>query len=161
MTEPEIISYPTYISEVSIYIGRLRDLFNASMNNQAPEYKRGDRSESVNVLGVFGELVFAQYLHQKGLTEFEQAELLQPSPVIAPDFIVNGLRIDVKTIRPDAPDLLVNVDAHLKKSDIDRYVFIQDNNDSTAKMWSFGYNTVSKWPVKNVRYSNAHFKKII
>ena len=57
-----IIEYPPFIHECAVYIGKLRDLYNYDMNEEADRFKRGDRSEQVNILGVKGELIFSYHL---------------------------------------------------------------------------------------------------
>lgn len=160
MDRTGVISYPSYINDVAVYIGSIRNMLNHQMNNQAPSYKRGDKSGSVNTLGVLGELIIAHHLHVTGV-DYEQSSLISASPVIGPDFIVGESKIDVKTINSDAPDLLVNVDAHLKKTCITHYIFVMPRPGNLAFYRVYSYNEVSKWPIKNVLYTNAYFKKLV
>ena len=37
-----VIKYPNYINTVSIYIGKLRDLYNTELNEKNNKYKRGE-----------------------------------------------------------------------------------------------------------------------
>ena len=117
-----LIDYPPFIHECAVYIGKLRDLYNYDMNEEAERFKRGDRSEYVNILGVKGELIYSYYLQSKGI-KHNTAKLLSNRPVSSWDIKIKGInkKIDVKTIRTDAPDLLVNKEAHLKTKDIDTF----------------------------------------
>lgn len=156
-----LIDYPPFIHECAVYIGKLRDLYNYDMNEEAERFKRGDRSEYVNILGVKGELIYSYFLQSKGI-KHNTAKLLSNRPVSSWDIKIKGInkKIDVKTIRTDAPDLLVNKEAHLKTKDIDTYVFVQLINDETARYWVFKYEDVSNWDIKNVKYTDAYYLNI-
>ena len=160
-----VIKYPDYINTTSIYLGKLRDLYNVELNLKNPKYKRGDRSEFVNILGIKGELIVQNFLFQNNI-QFDYSEILSNKPVGSADiYIGNDIRIDVKTIRDDAPDLLVNEEAHNKEKNITHYWFVQPyvhNNKSLtcAGYWIFSKENVDKWEVKPVKYTDAYYKEI-
>lgn len=154
-----VIEYPDFINDVSVYIGKLRDLFNFKLNQNSPSYKRGEHTEFVNILGVKGELIFSNYLHQNNIDHC-LGTLLSHSPLVTCDMIVNGKRIDIKTIRADAQDLLVNKQAHEKLKGIDTYVFVQVQDNNKAQYWVHKYGEINDWKIKNVGYSDAYYKSI-
>lgn len=154
-----IVKYPPYINTVSIFLGKLRDLYNSELNEKDARFKRGNRSEYVNILGIKGELIMQHYLFANN-HEYTAADFLGGGPQKIPDIVVNGCRVDVKTIRTDAPDLLVSVAAHKKGRDISHYCFVQCTDDTTARFWYFSYADVSSWPVKNCKYTDSHYKPI-
>ncbi len=160
-----VIKYPDFINTTSIYLGKLRDLYNVELNLKNPKYKRGERSEFVNILGIKGELIVQEFLFQNGI-QFRYSEILSNKPVGSADiYIGDAIRIDVKTIRDDAPDLLVNEEAHRKEKNITHYWFVQPyahNNKSltSAGYWIFTKEEVDEWEVKLVKYTNAYYKEI-
>jgi len=153
------INYPNFINECAVYIGKLRDLYNYNLNEDNDSFKRGDRSEYVNILGVKGEMIFSYYLQSINIPHTTN-KLLSNTPISDYDIIVGKKKIDIKTIRTDAPDLLVNKDAHNKNKNIDTYVFIQPISKNTVKYWIFKYDEVNTWEIKNVKYSDAYYKEI-
>ena len=142
-----------------MYLGRLRDMHNVTLNSSTEKFNRGDRSGDVNILGVKGELIFAHHLWMLDVN-FMQCDILSGRPVSGADFVLDYVRIDVKTIRADATDLLVNYDAHHKEKDVTHYAFIQITSPGIARYWIHSKDSVSKWKVKNVRYSNAYYRPI-
>jgi len=162
-----VIKYPDYINVVSIYMGKLRDLYNVELNLKNPKYKRGDLSEFVNILGIKGELAVQNFLFQNDIS-FRYSEILSNKPVGSADiFIGEDLRIDVKAIKDGAPDLLVNKDAHEKNKNITHYWFVQPlmnpNNGTdttTANYWIFTKEDVDSWEIKSVKYTDAYYKEI-
>lgn len=150
------VSFPPFINNLSIIVGKLRDLYNSDMNERNARFKRGDRSKHVNVIGIRGELI-AQHLLFMQNVPFESVELLSDKPVKACDIKTPNARIDVKMVRTDAPDLLVNKEAHNKKKAVDYYLFIQQLTDTTARYWIYTYDDVSRWAIKNVKYSDAYY----
>ncbi len=154
------IEYPAYINSVSVIVGKLRDLVNSEMNEKAARFKRGDRSEQVNILGVRGELIALHCIHTATGKRCGFADLLSPRPLGVPDITLGDKKYDVKTIRSDAPDLLVNKEAHAKTKGITHYWFIQPTGEGQARYWVFEYGEVSQWPTKNCHYSDAHYKPL-
>jgi len=150
------IEYPTFIDECAVYIGKLRDLYNYDMNEQAQRFKRGGQSEYVNILGVQGELIFSYFLHSKGV-QHKMNRLLSNKPVASCDIVMNGKRVDVKTIRTDSNNLLVNKEAHHKNKGVDTYVFIKILDGHRAIFWIFPHADISQWKVMNPGYSEAYY----
>lgn len=152
-----VIKYPEYIDVVSIYIGKLRDLLNSEMNRDNPKFKRGDRSEFVNILGVKGELIVQNFLFNEGI-DYKSVKLIAAKPVIGADiFIGDKIKIDVKTIRDDAPDLLVNKEAHEKGKGITHYWFIQPTITGQCNYWIFKFEDINEWKIKNLTFSDGYF----
>lgn len=162
-----IIKYPDFINVTSIYLGKLRDLYNVELNLKNPKYKRGDRSEFVNILGIKGELIVQHFLFQNQI-QFSYSDILASKPVGTADIqISNEIRIDVKTINDGAPDLLVNDEAHRKEKNITHYWFVQpyvnDNNGKSltvAGYWIYSKEEVDDWDIKSVKYTDAYYKEI-
>ena len=163
-----VIKYHDYINVVSIYLGKLRDLYNVELNEKDSSYKRGTKSEFVNILGIKGELVVQNFLFQNN-TPHTYSEILANKPQGSADVYINGvkIRIDVKTINDGAPDLLVNQKAHEKEKNITHYWFVQplvnDNNGkplTTANYWIYTKEEVDEWKVKGVGYTDAYYKEI-
>jgi len=161
-----VIKYPKFINIVSIYIGKLRDLYNVELNERNSKYKRGELSEFVNILGVKGELIIQHFLHSKDVV-FRFSDILAQTPQGSADIYIGDThRIDVKTINDGAPDLLVNEEAHNKGKNITHYWFVRPHTDASGKpltsadYWIFTYDEVSEWKVKNVKYSNAYYMEL-
>lgn len=154
-----VITYPAFIDECAVYIGKLRDLINYDMNEQNPRFKRGDQTESVNILGVRGELIFSYYLHSLNKSH-TMVKLLSHKPIASCDIVIGDRKIDVKTVRPYAVDLLVNVEAHKKKRDVNAYVFVKPGGNCTAQFWMFDRKQIDSWPIKDANYSDAYYRKI-
>jgi hypothetical protein len=162
------IRFPTYIHLVSIYIGKLRDLYNVELNEKNDKFKRGEQSEFVNILGIKGELIVQEFLFQNNVP-YTSGVLLSDKPQGSSDVnIGKEFRIDVKAIRPESPDLLVNKEAHEKNKNITHYWFVQplvdelhkDRPLNTANYWIFTKEEVDNWDVKNVKFSDAYYKEI-
>lgn len=159
--QARLIRYPVLFHEAAEIIGRARNETNLAMNEQAPEYKRGNLSDQVNIVGIRGELIASHHLTCIGVPH-EAARLVADSPIYEPDIVTEKHRIDVKAIRPDAPDLLVNFKAHSKKAGkITHYWFIRCITRDTAQHWIFSYATVSKWAVKKVGYTDAYYVPLV
>ena len=154
---PKLVTYPAFLNTAADIVGTLRDLTNLEMNEKAARFRRGDRNSEVNRLGLRGELI-AQYVCHQNNQAFDAAPLLSIRPIGEPDIIVGKFRFDVKTVRSDAPDLLVNEEAHAKAAKgITHYWFFQQTSGTCAKYWIFPYRAVTEWRMKNVKYSNARF----
>lgn len=153
------IQYPNFINECAVYIGKLRHLYNYDLNESTDKYNRFGKSDAPDILGLKGELIFSYYLAKNDI-EHTNARLLSNKPVKEPDIIVGNKKIDVKTIHPDAPHLLVNEEAHKKDKNIDTYVFVQIINNNTANYWVYSYQEVNVWDVSFFKYTNAYCKLI-
>lgn len=162
-----VIQYPDYINIISIYIGKLRDLYNVELNEKNGKYKRGEKGEFVNIMGVKGELIVQNFLFQQDI-KFKYGEILSNKPVGGADiYIGDDIRIDVKTLNDGAEHLLVNEEAHKKTKNITHYWFIQplinDNNGkslTSAAYWIYTYDEVDNWEIKDVKYSYAYAMNI-
>ena len=160
-----VIQYPDYINIISIYIGKLRDLYNTELNEKNPKYKRGELSEFVNILGIKGELIVQNFLFEQKVN-FTYGEILSSKPVGSADVFIGSRNIDVKSINDGAAHLLVNKEAHEKNKNITHYWFIQplvDNNNkptTTANYWIFTKEDVDDWKIDDFGYSYAYCKEI-
>lgn len=157
---PVTIEYPKYIDTCAMLIGRMRDAANAEMNEAAPRFKRGEHSGFVDILGIRGELI-AQHIAFACGYKYIAAPLLSIRPEKMPDLVISDAKIDVKAIREDAPDLLVNAEAHRKQRGIvTHYQFVQCFANCIARYWIHSFAEVDQWPVKNCKYSDAHYLAI-
>jgi hypothetical protein len=156
--KPVLITYPKYIDEVSLLIGKNRNDKNIGNMNRNPQYKRGGMEEQIDVLGVKGEIIFSNYLFQKGV-EHEINTLIADRPVCDYDVKVKNKKIDVKSINKNAPHFLVNEKAHNKKK-MDYYVFVMPIGNCKAYMWKYSYSDVFNWSVKFFKYTNAYYKEV-
>lgn len=152
-------SYPPFINNAAALIGKMRDVYNTEMNEDAAHFKRGDRSEYVNILGIKGEMIAQYYAFTRGVS-YTAAKFLAQKPLGEPDIVIGDKRFDVKAIRPDAPDLLVNSAAHAKAKNISDYWFVQCFDTNHARFWFYSHDEVSSWPEKDVKYSMARHKRI-
>jgi hypothetical protein len=125
-----------------------------------PTYHRGNRERHASEIGVLGELIARDYFTAHGFVIEHAAPLLSDKPESSPDLIVHGYRMDVKTIREDAPDLLVNELAHKKSKAITHYWFVKLLGPGLAQHISCPYAEVSGWPVKWCKFSNAYWKRL-
>ena len=153
------IEYPNFINECSVYIGKLRHLYNYDLNESTDKYNRFGKSVAPDILGLKGELIFSYFLAKNNI-KHTNAKLLSNVPIKEPDIIIGNKKIDVKTINADAPHLLVNEEAHKKDKNIDTYVFIQIKNNQSANYWVYSYKEVNSWDVKFFKYTNAYCKLI-
>jgi hypothetical protein len=153
------ITYPNFINECAVYIGKLRHLYNYDLNEKTDKYNRFGKSDEPDILGLKGELVFSYFLAKNDINH-TNAKLLNNTPVKEPDIIVGDKKIDVKTINPDAPHLLVNEEAHKKDKNIDTYVFIRLDKINKATYWIYSYDDVDQWDIKFFKYTNAYSKLI-
>lgn len=159
MKKRGVIKYPKYIDTVSIYLGKIRDMMNAEMNEDVERFKRGELSELVNILGVKGELIAQHYLFTNNI-KYRSAKLIDARPVKYADIYIDNIFIDVKSIRTDATDLLVNKEAHENSDKLTtHYWFMQplELDSATANFWFYSYEDVEKWNIKNVKYTDAYF----
>ena len=150
------IYYPPLINNAALLIGKMRDLCNAEMKEEQPQYKR---AEDVDVLGLKGELV-AQYFAFTKNKPFVATKLLASKPLQEPDITIGGKRFDVKAIRPNAPDLQVNEKAHTKSKNITDYWFIQCFNENQARFWFYKHADVSAWQIRAAKYSKIYYQTI-
>lgn len=153
------IKYPNFINECSVYIGKLRHLYNYDLNESTDKYNRFGKSDAPDILGLKGELIFSYFLAKNNI-EHTNAKLLSNVPIKEPDIIVGNKKIDVKTINTNAPHLLVNEEAHNKDKDIDTYVFVRLKTNNTADYWVYSYKEVNEWEVQFFKYTNAYCKLI-
>lgn len=150
-----IIKFPPYIHEVADVIGKLRN----DANNNTEQEKAilsNDRRRKGNVLGIKGELIFMGHLTNKGY-KYSYSRLLDSSPVYKADITCNGVGVDIKTIRADGWDLLVNEKSHNNEKGIVSYVFIQIFTEDMARYWIFNHSSVSKWKIKKCGLSRAYY----
>jgi hypothetical protein len=151
--------YPAYIDEVSEIIGLLRNKSNEQIMNNNSYYQRGGLEDKMDIMGVKGELIVSNYLHSQGI-EHKLSKLLDDRPVSSEDINIDGKAVDVKCVNDNAPHLLVNEKAHLKDKGIGYYAFVMPKPDHTAHIWLCSYEDVSKWNVRNFKYTNAYYKQI-
>lgn len=155
MKQTGTIMVPNFIDEVSRIVGDLRNNTNRSLMEINPSYKRGEKTDDVNPLGIRGELIAQCLLSASGRT-YQSAALLSDAPISEPDIVINGVGIDVKGVGPHGQHLLVNKKAHDNKSkNVDYYLFIQQLGNS-ARYWFYSYQDVSTWKVKFFKYTEAY-----
>jgi hypothetical protein len=139
-------------------LGEIRNLLNERVMQENPGYRRGDREDYASEIGILGELIARFFLVEKKI-DFRAAPLVARVPLSKEDVSIGGQTFDVKTVREDAPDLLVNVSAHAKNK-CDFYWFIRLVDQGTAEHFVFSSKEVSSWPVKSCKYTDAHYRLI-
>jgi len=151
-----IITYPQYIDECAIYLGKLRDLYTAKIKQKDPIHQRDKdkNTENVNITGARGELVFFHHLFIHGI-EHETPLLLSSGPISSYDVKVEGIAVDVKTIRHDGSDLLVREDQH-QRAKAKIYAFLKVVPGQKAYIWTFRYDDVSKWAIQPYKHNNCY-----
>lgn len=152
-------TYPPYIDQISRVLGDLRTESNRELHKAVPEYDMGDRHSDVEALGVACEMIFSSYLTMEGI-DHEMSPLVDDSPVVGPDLIINGKAFDVKGIPHYGKKLLVNYKAHNKPKGIDFYAFVKPSKGYKADIWIYPKKEISFWEVKNMGYTNAYCKSI-
>lgn len=158
-TKTGTINYPEYINRVAIIIGGLRSIANSEMNEEHSRFKRGSQGDQVDALGVRAELIVQHHLFIINTT-FKAAALLTSRPVHSADVWIGNHAIDIKGVRSDATDLLVNKEAHHKVKGVTEYMFVQPISKDWANYWVFPFNEISRWGVKDCHYSDAFFKPL-
>lgn len=153
------IKYPPLINEQALYVGGMRDITNAYMNELKPEYKRGNLN--VNQLGCQCEMIVQYYFWSKGLA-YESDQMLGGKPIASYDIEIKGMQIDVKAVRSFLTELRVNYEAHQKDKEVSHYMFVQPISDNlfndTANYWLFTKDEISQWQVKELKYTKAYIK---
>jgi len=150
------IHFPRVLYSLSKELGDIRNLLNRERMKQNPGFDRGERGEYASVIGILGELLARYYLTRAGVP-FIAAPLISSGPKPEADIRFQGWDIDVKSIRQDAPDLLVNLDGHRKDKAISHYWFFHLLDDCVAEHMVFPYQEVSNWQVKFCKYSDAYY----
>jgi hypothetical protein len=155
------VYYPRLINEQALYVGGLRDVTNAYMNEQAPKYKRGNLQ--VDQLGCKCELIAQFYFWNKGV-RYKSDQMLGGRAMPNYDIEAAGLKIDVKGIWSYQNELRVNYDAHNKDKNVTHYLFIQPVKDTLdnehANWWLYGKKSIDDWFVKELKYSKAYTKQL-
>ena len=152
-------TYPDYINEVSKIVGLLKNRTVKEITHKVEYFQRGGMEDELDIMGVMGELIFSNYLHSKGV-DHKTNTLLDDKPVSGPDIIIGDKTVDVKCIKRRSPHFLVNERAHKKDKNIDFYAFVIPMENNTADIYVCSYDSVSSWPVKNFKYTNAYYKLI-
>lgn len=163
MEKQGTIKYPEFIDQASVWGGKLRDLYNYDLNEEYTRYKRGDKTEYVNILGVRGEMVFSYQLDKNNI-DHTMNKMVDNKPVHSWDIKINknGKRIDVKTSPPDSKFYAVNKDAHesQKSNEIDSYAFVVLGPNQTATYTIFKKEEVDNWIIKDLGFSKAYTYQI-
>lgn len=153
-----IIKFPKVFWNIAEEIGMSRNTLNKDNNEKNPRFKRGNKENQVDTIGVIGELIARHFLTNNN-QEFKASRLLDLYPEKNADIIIENKRIDVKT-KPITlfTDLLVNKEAHEKGHNvIDLYWFICLVDENTAEHYVVNYDDVSKWKYKKLKYTEAHY----
>lgn len=141
-------TFPEYINEVSKIIGRARWDSCSYIREAKPNARIGSDEMEIEsgVIGAKGELIASHFLFTKGI-DHELNTLLDDKPVCDYDIMINGKKVDVKTVPHYGKFLLVDVDAHFKKV-MDYYLFVKAMENNTAEIWLISYSTVNSWKRK-------------
>ena len=153
------IHFPRVLYSLSKELGDIRNLLNYDkMHRRAESHlpMGGDRGDYAGVIGILGELL-ARYYLTRAAVPFIAAPLISSGPKPEADIRFQGWDIDVKSIRQDAPDLLVNLDGHRKEKGISHYWFFHLLDDCLAEHMVYSYEEVSNWQVKFCKYSDAYY----
>lgn len=152
--------YPKSFWKIAEQIGYARNVMNKDNNIINKRFDRGIKNNHVDTLGVLGELVVMDYLINKGI-EHNIANLLDFKSSKNPDFVLKNKRIDVKTNQHSKySHLLVNEEAHKKGLDkIDLYWFVYIIDEEQAEFYFIGYDDISNWECKLMKYTNAYYIK--
>ncbi len=151
------VYYPHLINEQALYVGGLRDITNAYMNELAPKYKRGNLQ--VDQLGCKCELIAQFHFWNKGIP-YKADEMLGGRAIQNYDIEALGYKIDVKGIWSYQNELRVNYDAHNKDKNVSHYMFIQPVSEKLdnkkANWWICRKKDVDEWVVKELKFSKAY-----
>ena len=151
------IYYPHLINEQALYVGGLRDVTNAYMNELAPKYKRGNLQ--VDQLGCKCEMI-AQFHFWKKEIRYKADQMLGGRAMPNYDIEAAGLKIDVKGIWSYQNELRVNYETHNKDKNVSHYMFIQPVSDALdnqkANWWLYGKKNIDSWVLKDLKYSKAY-----
>ena len=157
----KVIKYPPLINEQALYVGGLRDITNAYMNELHPQYKRGNLQ--VDQLGCKCEMI-AQYHFWNNQLQYDADQMLGGKPIASYDISVLTMQIDVKGIWPHQTELRVNHDAHNKDKDVSHYMFIQphspDLSNDKATYWLYTKKDIDNWDLVELKYSKAYTKQL-
>lgn len=139
------ITYPDYINEVSEILGRKRRDASESVRMSNKKYQCDTEEEEIkiDVMGIKGEIIASHFLFSRGV-EHQMNKLVDDKPISDYDIMINGKKIDVKSVPFYGKLLLVDYDSHKKKK-MDYYMFIKIHQNNTAEIWLISYKTVGSW----------------
>ena len=153
------LKYPPLINEQALYVGGMRDISNAYMNELHPEFKRGNLR--VNQIGCKCEMIVQYHFWVKGL-KYKADQMLGGRPIASYDIAITGMQIDVKSLWSYQTEMRVNYDAHNKDKDVSHYMFVQpaseDLENDIAHWWLFPKKDIDQWDVKELKYTKAYIK---
>jgi hypothetical protein len=112
----------------------------------------------VDELGIKGELIFSHFLHSRGV-EHVLDTMLGGRPICDWDIKINEkFLVDVKTMRTDSTDFMINENTHKKKrGKITHYVFVRLTGKGSAEYYFFSTGEVDNWKIKDSRFSKIYY----
>lgn len=146
--------FPLYLWEVAKLIWPMRAKKNTW--NKWTKYDVDDKEKSLDIQGVWGELVVLNDLYQRNIPCTSEP-LCQERPVHKPDVTVGEAKIDVKWMFMDTKRLTVNVDNYKKANKgITHFLWIQQEAfTNNAKYWCVDYKEVANWEVQEKHGTRA------
>jgi len=152
MTGPIAVQYPAIFEWIAAQLAELRLAHSDDLDHLSEEYRRGKQSLDVYRLGYLGELIVRHWLVEKNYP-FESSPLFATKNYIAPDLIVGGKGVDVKTVPQYARELQVNEKAHKKSKGVSQYAFVKPTGMQTANLWWVTHDEVSAWELVTSTYT--------
>lgn len=147
--------YPVIFKEIAEELGIIRNRLNAERMRNNGKFARGDREEHASYVGILGEMC-TRYLLSLRRINYKTTPMIDLKPLSEPDIWIEDEGFDIKTIREDGWDFLVNVDAH-QKHKADNYCFVRLEPRRLATLRTETWETVNKWPIKNCKFTDAYF----
>ncbi len=154
------IVFPKYLHQLSRIVGELRDQNNKKKREDNKYFDRGGKNLLLSIVGVKAELIFFTHLWANGIV-FKECEILSDNYAADYDvYIADNCKIDVKGLRKDDREFMVNERIHKRKTMITHYAFVQEVEEQKARYWIFPYEVVSQWELRMMTYTNAYCKEI-
>jgi len=152
--------YPAILERVASEMAQLRTKLSADVYSVGSEGYRGKQENTISYLGILGELVAQNFLIENNIP-FESALIVDTQPLPEPDITIDGIKMDVKAVKPNTYDLYVNYKAHLnEKKKCEFYWFVKLEDNHKASHYLASYSEVNNWTVKELRYTKAFVNKI-
>ena len=157
-----VFPYPPMFDGLADELAKLRSKLSEKFYKQGTDKYRGDREHEISKRGILGELIARDYLALRPI-KFSAAPLVDVVPHPTADLVVNECRdlIDVKTVKEDGPDFLVNHPAHNNKDkSCDYYWFVKLERNFEASHYLISSSDVDSWEIVKFTFTKAYRLKI-
>lgn len=145
------------IKELALELSILRTKMSENVYAKGTDKWRGDKEQDISYKGMLGEIA-SRFYHAKKGTKAIWSPAVDTQPVVGPDAILDGSKIDVKTTEKyygsannTSKSLQVNKPSHDNTSkSVDEYHFIKVwDKTEEATVYVVDHSEVDNWEVKS------------